>query len=129
MATAFRPNVPLVLPEIAEPLGRKFTISNRMLDVLVTEILLQRPSIHTLIGQKWAKTSSHTLRHQHARICRTGGLFGGCLRTSWYRTGIRERYEHQNKFWSSQGHNSRDTRGCACNSCPSFWPAGDGINE
>ena len=43
--------VHLVLPEIAEPLGRKFAISNRMLDVLVAEIVLQRPSIHTLIGQ------------------------------------------------------------------------------
>jgi hypothetical protein len=41
----------LVLPEIAEPLRRKFAISNRMLDVLVAEIVLQRPSIHTLIGQ------------------------------------------------------------------------------
>jgi hypothetical protein len=41
----------LVLPEIAEPLGRKFAISNRMLDVLVAEIVLQRPRIHTLIGQ------------------------------------------------------------------------------
>ena len=41
----------LVLPEIAEPLGRKFAISNRMLDVLVAEIVLQRPSIHALIGQ------------------------------------------------------------------------------
>ena len=41
----------LVLPEIAEPLGRKFAISNRMLDVLAAEIVLQRPSIHTLIGQ------------------------------------------------------------------------------
>jgi hypothetical protein len=40
----------LVLPEIAKPLGRKFAISNRMLDVLVAEIVLQRPSIHTLIG-------------------------------------------------------------------------------
>jgi hypothetical protein len=41
----------LVPPEIAEPLGRKFAISNRMLDVLVAEIVLQRPSIHTLIGE------------------------------------------------------------------------------
>ena len=41
----------LVLPEIAEPLGRKFAISNRMLDVLVAKIVLQRSSIHTLIGQ------------------------------------------------------------------------------
>jgi hypothetical protein len=32
----------LVLPEIAKPLGRKFAISNRMLDVLVAEIVLQR---------------------------------------------------------------------------------------
>jgi hypothetical protein len=41
MATAYQPTVPLVLPEIAEPLGRKFAISNRMLDVLVAEIVLQ----------------------------------------------------------------------------------------
>jgi hypothetical protein len=41
----------LVLPEIAEPLGRKFAIPNRMLDVLVAEIVLQQPRIHTLIGQ------------------------------------------------------------------------------
>ena len=41
----------LVLPEISKPLGRKFAISNRMLDVLVAEIVLQRASIHTLIGQ------------------------------------------------------------------------------
>jgi len=41
----------LVLPEIAEPLRRKFTISNRVLDVLVAEIVLQRPCIHTLISQ------------------------------------------------------------------------------
>jgi hypothetical protein len=41
----------LVLPEIAEPLGRKFAISNRVLDVLMAEIVLQRPRIHTLIGQ------------------------------------------------------------------------------
>jgi hypothetical protein len=44
------PKRSLVLPEIAEPLGRKFAISNRVLDVLVAEIVLQRPSIHTLIG-------------------------------------------------------------------------------
>ena len=44
-------NHSLVLPEIAEPLGRKFAISNRMLDVLVAEIVLQRPSIHALIGE------------------------------------------------------------------------------
>jgi hypothetical protein len=43
--------VVLVLPEIAEPFRRKFAISNRMLDILVAEIVLQRPSIHTLIGQ------------------------------------------------------------------------------
>jgi hypothetical protein len=30
---------PLVLPEIAKPLGRKFAISNRILDVLVAEKL------------------------------------------------------------------------------------------
>src|ERR1700745_3399917 len=42
---------PLVLPEISKPFGRKFAISNRMLDVLVAEIVLQRPRIHTLIGQ------------------------------------------------------------------------------
>src|SRR5258705_10803702 len=36
----------LVLPEISEPLGRKFAISNRMLDILVAEIVLQRSSIH-----------------------------------------------------------------------------------
>jgi hypothetical protein len=30
----------LVLPEISEPLGSKFAISNRMLDVFVTEIVL-----------------------------------------------------------------------------------------
>jgi hypothetical protein len=41
----------LVLPEISKPLGRKFAISNRMLDVLVAEIVLQRSSIHALIGQ------------------------------------------------------------------------------
>ena len=41
----------LILPEIAKPLGRKFAISNRMLDVLVAEIVLQRSSIHALIGQ------------------------------------------------------------------------------
>jgi hypothetical protein len=41
----------LVLPEISKPLGRKFAISNRMLDVLVAEIMLQRSSIHALIGQ------------------------------------------------------------------------------
>jgi hypothetical protein len=41
----------LVLPEISEPLGRKFAIPNSMLDVLVTEIVLQRPSIDTLISQ------------------------------------------------------------------------------
>ena len=41
----------LVLPEIAEPLGSKFAKSNCMLDVFVTEIVLQRPSIDALIGQ------------------------------------------------------------------------------
>src|ERR1700750_2688863 len=41
----------LVLPEITKPLGRKFAISNCMLDVFVTEIMLQRPSIHALIGE------------------------------------------------------------------------------
>jgi hypothetical protein len=41
----------LILPEISEPLGRKFAIPNRMLDVFVAEIVLQRTSIHTLIGE------------------------------------------------------------------------------
>jgi hypothetical protein len=41
----------LVPPEIAKPLGRKFAISNRMLDVFMAEIVLRRTSIHTLIGQ------------------------------------------------------------------------------
>jgi putative ABC transport system substrate-binding protein len=36
---------------LREVLGRKFGISNRMLDVLVAEVMLQRTSIHTLVGQ------------------------------------------------------------------------------
>src|SRR6266496_2482410 len=41
----------------------------------------------TLAGRK---THDTRLRHRHARIRRAGGLFGGCLHTSWYRAGVRE---------------------------------------
>jgi hypothetical protein len=40
-----------VFPEVSKPIRRKLTVSDGMLDVLVAEIVLQRPSIHTLIGQ------------------------------------------------------------------------------
>src|SRR5262249_25443514 len=41
----------LVLPKVAESFRGKFGISNRMLDVLVAEIVLQRPGVHALVGQ------------------------------------------------------------------------------
>jgi len=47
---AIRFSTATAFAEITEPLGREFAIPNRMLDVLVAEIVLQRPSIHTLIG-------------------------------------------------------------------------------
>src|SRR6476661_7748778 len=50
MVTAYSQTF-LVPPEIAKPLGRKFAIPNRVLNALVAEIMLQRPSIHTLIGE------------------------------------------------------------------------------
>ena len=40
-----------VFPEVSKPIRRKLSVSDGVLDVLVTEIVLQRPSIHTLIGQ------------------------------------------------------------------------------
>jgi hypothetical protein len=39
------------MPEIPELIERKYGASNRMLDVLVGEVMLQRTSIYTLIGQ------------------------------------------------------------------------------
>jgi hypothetical protein len=45
------PAMPSVLPEIAEPIGSEFSISYRVLDVLVAEVMLQRPGIHSLVGQ------------------------------------------------------------------------------
>src|SRR5260370_14931044 len=45
-------------------------------------------------SQSRRKTRHTQLRHRHTRIRRPGGLFGGCLRTSWYRTGVREASYH-----------------------------------
>jgi hypothetical protein len=42
---------PLSLSRSLETDPAKFAVSDGMLDVLVAEIVLQRPSIHTLIGQ------------------------------------------------------------------------------
>ncbi len=38
-------------PEILEPLRRKLGVSHRVLDVLVPEVVLQRASIVSLVGE------------------------------------------------------------------------------
>ena len=40
-----------VFPEVSKPIRRKLAVSDGVLNVLVAQIVLQRPSIHALIGQ------------------------------------------------------------------------------
>ena len=47
-------------------------------------------------SQSWRKTRHTQLRHWHTRICRAGGLLGGCLPTSWYRTRVRDAHQVSN---------------------------------
>src|SRR5262245_66350954 len=41
----------LVPPKVLEPVGRHFGVSDRVLDVLVAEVVLQGPRVVTIIGQ------------------------------------------------------------------------------
>ena len=43
------------------------------------------------------------LRHRHTRIRRSEGLFDGCLRTSWYRTRVRDAHQVP-KCCANTGH-------------------------
>jgi hypothetical protein len=53
---------------------------------------------------KWAKNSSR-IRHWHTRIRCAGGLFSGCLRTSWHRTRLRDASQVSNHPHASHtGH-------------------------
>jgi hypothetical protein len=66
----------LILPEIAEPARRQFGISNRMLDILVSEVLLNRAYVLADIRQVEARSMA-----QHMWMYReldTGGLGSFC---------------------------------------------------
>jgi hypothetical protein len=66
----------LILPEIAEPARRQFGISNRVLNILVSEVLLNRAHVLAGIRQVEARCMA-----QHVRMYReldTGGLGGFC---------------------------------------------------
>jgi hypothetical protein len=41
----------LILPKISEPFRGKLSVAHGVLDVLVTEVVLKRPGIHTLVCQ------------------------------------------------------------------------------
>ena len=40
-----------ISPEILEPLGRQFRVADRMLDIFMAEIVLDRPGIVAVIGE------------------------------------------------------------------------------
>src|SRR6478672_6489666 len=63
---------PLVLPKIAEPIGSEFSISYRVLDVFVAEVVLQRPGIDALVGEL-----ESSCMPQHVRMDAEG--HPGCL--------------------------------------------------
>jgi hypothetical protein len=41
----------LVLPKILEPLGRQLGVSNRVLDIFVPEVMLERPRVVPVVGE------------------------------------------------------------------------------
>ena len=49
-------------------------------------------------SQSGRKTSHIQLRHRHTRIRCAGGLFGGCLLTSWHRTRVRDASQVSNRL-------------------------------
>jgi hypothetical protein len=58
MASAKRPKALLprldqvsVLPEILEPIRRHFGVSNRVRDIFVTHVVLERPSVMPIVGE------------------------------------------------------------------------------
>ena len=57
------PGLRLSAPEALEPIGRQLRVFHSVLDVLVTEIGLQRPGVVTLIGQGEA-----TCMTKHVRV-------------------------------------------------------------
>ena len=51
MRCASRPEVRSAPPKVLEPVGRHFGVSDRVLDVLVPEVVLQRPRVVAIIGE------------------------------------------------------------------------------
>jgi len=49
-------------------------------------------------SQSGRETRHTRLRHRHTRIRRAGGLFGGCLLTSWHRTRVRDASQVSNRL-------------------------------
>src|SRR6516165_38117 len=61
----------LIPPKVPEPVGRHFGVSDRVLDVLVPEVVLQGPGVMAIIGQLEATGVA-----QHVRVDREWHLGG-----------------------------------------------------
>src|SRR5262249_53435448 len=64
-------------------------------------VRLQSAQCANTPSQSRRKTRHTQLWHRHTRIRRAGGLFGGCLRTSWYRTRVRGASQVSNDLHAS----------------------------
>ena len=68
MSNSQNPKVPLpgvlISPEVAEPVGRKLGVSDRVLDVLVTEIVLQGSGVVPVVGKLIAAGMPQHVRMQ-----------------------------------------------------------------
>ena len=59
----------LVFPEVLESTTGQFCVSNRVLDVLVSQVQLDRSSIVSVIGQLVARTvSQHVGMYGHSQL-------------------------------------------------------------
>lgn len=61
--------VPLILPEGLEPVGRHLGVPNRVRDVLVPEVVLQRPRVVPVVGELEPAGMA-----KHVRVSREGQL-------------------------------------------------------
>ena len=83
---------PLSAPEVLEPPWCQLGIANRVLDILVAEIGLERPGISALVGQRIAAGVAQLMRmHQEGQSGRDSGTFHKGSK-AYDREGRTERY-------------------------------------
>ena len=76
-----------VPPKILEPVGRHFGVPDRVLDVLVPEVVLQGPRVVAIVGEL-----EPTGMAKHVRVDR-----------EWHLGGLPEALDSETNTWASVG--------------------------